>query len=80
MPLSRNGAELNQLKYTLEFHLSKIEEYFGKCPDIEIYPDIYNLTEFDQLLMPEDLQIKTMNCRNANIKNISTIGNLHGYI
>jgi len=73
LPLSRNAAELNQLRYTLQFHLTKIEEFFGKCPDIKVYPDYYNLTDYDQVLMPPELQIKVMECRNSNLENIKKI-------
>ena len=58
LPLSRNAAELNQLKYTLQYHRKNLEEYFGKPKSIPIYPDVFNITPFDNILMPLDLQHK----------------------
>jgi len=58
LPLSRNAAELNQLKYTLQYHRSRLEEYFGEPAPINIYPDVFDITPFDQLLMPLELQRK----------------------
>tara|TARA_R110000782_G_scaffold109131_1_gene197975 strand:+ start:14245 stop:16005 length:1761 start_codon:yes stop_codon:yes gene_type:complete len=58
LPLSRNAAELNQLKYTLQYHRSSLEEYFGEPAPINIYPDVFDITPFDQLLMPLELQRK----------------------
>ena len=56
LPLSRNAAELNQLKYTLQYHRSSLEEYFGTPAPINIYPDVFNITPFDNILMPLELQ------------------------
>lgn len=58
LPLSRNAAELNQLKYTLQYHRSSLEEYFGAPAHINIYPDVFDITPFDKILMPLELQRK----------------------
>jgi hypothetical protein len=78
LPLSRNAAELNQLKYTLQYHRSNLEEYFGEPAPINIYPDVFDITPFEQLLMPLELQRKVYSQLLANpdlnqhIKNIHT--------
>jgi radical SAM superfamily enzyme YgiQ (UPF0313 family) len=78
LPLSRNAAELNQLKYTLQYHRSSLEEYFGKPASINIYPDVFNITPFDQILMPLELQRKVYSHLqehpdlNQQIKNLHT--------
>lgn len=78
LPLSRNAAELNQLKYTLQYHRSSLEEYFGEPAPINIYPDVFDITPFEQLLMPLELQRKVYSQLQANpdlnqhIKNIHT--------
>ena len=58
LPLSRNAAELNQLKYTLHYHKSNLKEYFGNPAPISIYPDVFNITTFEEILMPLELQRK----------------------
>lgn len=78
LPLSRNAAELNQLKYTLQYHRSNLEEYFGEPAPINVYPDVFDITPFEQLLMPLELQRKVYSQLQANpdlnqhIKNIHT--------
>ena len=54
--MSRNTPELNQLTDSLRLHGKKIKRYFGKKVPIETLPDHYDLTPYDNLLMPLDLQ------------------------
>lgn len=56
LPMSRNTPELNQLTDSLRLHGKKIKRYFGKKVPIETLPDHYDLTPYDNLLMPLDLQ------------------------
>lgn len=55
LPMSRNTAELNQLSDSLKLHQQEIDKYFSKTP-VEVYPDKYNLTPYDSVLMPEEIQ------------------------
>jgi hypothetical protein len=66
LPMSRNTAELNQLKDSLILHYDSIKEFFGPLPKIIMYRDLYNLTPYDNLLMPEDLQLKIKQHLNNN--------------
>jgi len=77
LPLSRNAAELNQLKYTLQYHRSNLKEYFGEPASINIYPDVFNITPFDQLLMPLDLQRKVYSHLQVNPDLNQQIKNIH---
>ena len=77
LPLSRNAAELNQLKYTLQYHRKNLEEYFGAPKDIPIYPDIFNITPFDRILMPLDLQRQVYSQIRLNPEYIEQIKDKH---
>ena len=77
LPLSRNAAELNQLKYTLQYHRKNLEEYFGAPKDIPIYPDIFKITPFGKILMPLDLQRQVYSQIHANPQYIEQIKNKH---
>ena len=56
LPLSRNSEELQQMISTMHTDEEKLLEYFGtKLKDV-LYTDRYNLTEYDQILMPYDVQ------------------------
>jgi len=77
LPLSRNAAELNQLKYTLQYHRSNLEEYFGEPAPIKIYPDVFDITPFDQILMPLELQRKIYSHLQANPDLNQRIKNRH---
>lgn len=77
LPLSRNAAELNQLKYTLQYHRLSLKEYFGEPAPINIYPDVFNITPFDQLLMPLELQRKLYSHLQANPDLNQQIKNIH---
>ena len=56
LPMSRNTAELNQMINSIQLHQNDIDEFFGTQQRAKIYPDSYNLTEYDNLLMPPDIQ------------------------
>lgn len=60
LPMSRNTAELNQLSNSLSLHKEDIDKYFDKT-QIQVYPDKYNLTPYESVLMTEEIQelIKT---------------------
>jgi hypothetical protein len=58
LPMSRNTAELNQLIDSLTLHYASIEQFFGSRPKTAVYQDLYNLTPYENLLMPEDIQFK----------------------
>ena len=77
LPLSRNAAELNQLKYTLQYHRSSLKEYFGEPAPIKIYPDVFDITPFDQLLMPLDFQRKVYSHLQVNPDLNQQIKNIH---
>jgi len=77
LPLSRNAAELNQLKYTLQYHRSSLEEYFGEPAPINVYPDVFDITPFDQILMPLELQRKVYSHIQENPHLDQLIKNIH---
>jgi radical SAM superfamily enzyme YgiQ (UPF0313 family) len=56
LPMSRNTAELNQMINSIELHQTDIDEFFGTRERANIYPDTYNLTGYDNLLMTPDIQ------------------------
>ncbi len=66
--MSRNTPELNQLIDSLRLHGKKIKRYFGKNDTIKIFPDHYNLTPYENLLMPLDLQEKCYKIMQDNKK------------
>ena len=68
LPMSRNTPELNQLIDSLRLHGKKIKRYFGKNDTIKIFPDHYNLTPYENLLMPLDLQEKCYKIMQDNKK------------
>lgn len=57
LPMSRNTAELNQLANSLELHRKDINEYFD-TESVQVYKDMYNITNYKSLLMPPELQKK----------------------
>ena len=77
LPLSRNAAELNQLKYTLQYHRSSLKEYFDEPAPINIYPDVFDITPFDKILMPLELQRKVYSHLQANPDLNQRIKNRH---
>ena len=77
LPLSRNAAELNQLKYTLHYHRETLKEYFGDPAPISIYPDVFNITPFDTILMPLELQGKVYSQLQAHPTFNNLIKNKH---
>lgn len=56
LPMSRNTPELNQLIDSLRLHGRKIRNYFGNPGKIDTNKDVHNLTPYNELLMPLDLQ------------------------
>lgn len=79
LPMSRNTAEINQLTNSLVLHKKDIEEYFGK-EKIKVYPDKYNLTEYQNLLMPIEIQEKIYTHLQQNPEFINRIMQLHNNI
>jgi radical SAM superfamily enzyme YgiQ (UPF0313 family) len=79
LPMSRNTAELNQLSDSLKLHQQQIDKYFSKAP-VAVYPDKYQLTPYDSVLMPEEIQdlIKTHIDHNPTL--IDKILNMHSNI
>lgn len=55
LPMSRNSAELNQLFNSLELHKKDIDEYFG-TQKINVYNNIYGILDYENLLMPPEIQ------------------------
>lgn len=55
LPMSRNTAELNQLANSLTLHSKDINEYFGE-EHVNVYDDMYRITEHKKLLMPIEIQ------------------------
>ena len=80
LPMSRNTAELNQLSDSLRLHNSSIAEYFTEKVAVETYPDLYNLTPYDSLLMPEDMQYRIRQHLAANTELIPQILQKHSDI
>jgi hypothetical protein len=78
--MSRNTAELNQLSDSLRLHSSSIAEYFTESTAVETYPDQYNLTPYDTLLMPTDIQYKIKQHLAANADLIPQILQKHADI
>ena len=61
LPMSRNDAELNQLITSVNNYKEEIESYFNQTPHAVLYPDTYNLTGCDTVLMTPDIQEKIHN-------------------
>ena len=57
LPMSRNTAELNQMINSIKLHQAEIDEYFGNEDRAVLHHDMYNLTEYNSLLMPPDIQL-----------------------
>lgn len=55
LPMSRNAAELNQLSNSLILNKDAIDDYFN-TETAKVYDDIYKLTEYNNLLMPIEIQ------------------------
>ena len=55
LPMSRNTAELNQLKDSLINHARGIQDYFGP-EEIKLWPDRYGLTGHPEIMMPPEIQ------------------------
>ena len=55
LPMSRNTAELNQLANSLILHRQEIDEYFS-TEKVSIYKDVYGITQYENLLMPVEIQ------------------------
>lgn len=80
IPLSRNAAELNQLRFTLKHHKDKLESYFEKTP-ISVWPDIRNLTPFDNVLMPLEIQSKLVQSSGSHTATDTDIDyDIEGYL
>ena len=56
LPMSRNTAELTQLTDSLKLNSQSIADFFNDNSTIETGPDYYNLTSYDNLLMPKFIQ------------------------
>lgn len=56
LPMSRNTAELNQLIDSIRHHREAIDKYFGPSGSVVLYPDQYQLTNHQEILMPPDIQ------------------------
>lgn len=80
LPMSRNTAELNQLTDSLKIHIDNIVQFFGPVPKIPFYQDLYNLTPYDYLLMPDDIQLKIKIHIDKNPKLIEHILSKHSDI
>jgi radical SAM superfamily enzyme YgiQ (UPF0313 family) len=55
LPMSRNTAEINQLKDSLTNHFKDIHDYFGP-EKITLHPDFDGLTGHAEILMPPEIQ------------------------
>ena len=76
LPMSRNSAELNQLSNSLILHKNDIDDYFG-LEKVQTYPDVYNLTQYQNLLMPPEIQEKIKNHLDQNPGLIEKIIQIH---
>lgn len=56
LPMSRNTAELNQMIDSIRLHREAIDKYFTNQLPVKLYPNLYNLTQNTELLMPEEIQ------------------------
>jgi len=66
IPLSRTSAEINQIRFTLIYKSERIRNFFGPPKKIPVYPDVFNITQFDNLLMPLELQRRVYSHLQAN--------------
>lgn len=80
LPMSRNTAELNQLTDAFNLHYNSVVEYFGPHPTIELQDDLYNLTPYQQILMPNFIQAKVYEHRNKFPEYKDKILSLHSNI
>lgn len=58
LPLSRNSEELQQIISTVETDEQTYLEFFGNKLKNALYKDKYNLTQYEEVLMPFELQDK----------------------
>jgi len=79
LPMSRNAAELNQLANSLTLHRKDIDEYFN-MEKVNVYKDIYGITEYENLLMPPEIQKQIKDHLENNPLLISQILNKHSNI
>jgi radical SAM superfamily enzyme YgiQ (UPF0313 family) len=56
LPMSRNTAELNQLRDSIVHHRASIDEYYGRPVPVQLYPDRHGLLGHDQVLIPPHIQ------------------------
>jgi hypothetical protein len=54
-----------------------LEEYFGKPSSIKIYPDVFDITPFDNILMPLELQRTAYSHLISNPELNQQIKNIH---
>jgi radical SAM superfamily enzyme YgiQ (UPF0313 family) len=80
LPMSRNTPELNQMISSLELHGDKIKQYFTNQPLIQTWQDIYQLTNFENLLTPPDIQQKLKNHLTSNPDLADRIIGIHNHI
>jgi len=66
LPMSRNAPEINQILNTFKLHNNSIIDFFGAKPKIEYYDDVYNITPYDTLLMPLEIQRQVYEHLNNN--------------
>lgn len=79
LPMSRNTAELNQLKNSLYLHRKDIDNYFGQ-EKVLAYDDVYNLSPYSNLLMPPEIQFELKIHLENNPTYIQKIYQLHSNI
>jgi radical SAM superfamily enzyme YgiQ (UPF0313 family) len=79
LPMSRNSAELNQLSNSLTLQRNDIDNFFG-VEKVNVYPDIFNLTDYSNLLMPLEIQSQIKNHLDDNPDYIRKILQLHSSI
>lgn len=79
LPLGRTASELTQLSNTLTLHANELQEFFGN-ETIQTYPNVYNITNHENLLMPVDLQKKIRDHLDLYPNNIAKIKEIHSYI
>lgn len=79
LPMSRNTAELNQLKNSLHLHRKDIDNYFGQ-EKVLAHDDLYNLSPYLNLLMPPEIQFKLKIHLENNPSYVQKIYQLHSNI
>jgi len=76
LPLGRTSTELNQIHSTLTLHKADLESFFGN-ETVPIYPNKYNILEYENLLMPVDIQEKIKQHLDLYPDNLQKIKNIH---